>query len=126
MATRMSRVWIPSPLEQKCLRHLDTPGSWEVLRTAAHDEEEILSWRPFRRVFLFNMTLFAPILIAIFLLLEWKADAGPSEIFADLPVGLGVVLFLAAFLSIYVMHLYRRSWNRRARSRISVEAPISR
>lgn len=107
---------MPSPMEQKCLQHLDAPGSWAVLRTDKPDETDVLSWRPFRRVFAFNFVLFGIILTGIFLVLETKAGARLSDIEEDLPYGLGAVALLAATLGLYVTHLYRRSWNGRARS----------
>ncbi len=112
----MSRVWSPNPMERKCLEHLDASGSWRILNYERPDEAEVLSWRPFGRIFAFNFVLFAAILALLFFVLELSSGVAPSDLREDLPFGLGGVLVLSAALGVYATHLYRRSWNGRARS----------
>ena len=102
-------------MEQKCLQHLDAPGSWKVLRTSTPDRSDVLNWRPFRRVFGFNFMLFAIVFTAIFFALETTAEAGIAGIKEDLPYGIGAAIVLTVSMAAYVTHLYRRSWNKRAR-----------
>jgi hypothetical protein len=112
----MRKSWVPSPLEQKCLQHLDAPGSWKVLKTSLPQETDVLNWRPFRRIFGFNLVLFSIVFIAIFFGLERTVETDALGIKEDLPYGMGVALLLAVSFAFYVTHLYRRSWNSRARS----------
>lgn len=112
----MSRIWRPNQLERKCLEHLDAPGAWEILKAERPSEDEILSWRPFRRIFAFNFVLFGVLLTALFLGLEVASGTLPADIRQDLPWGLAIVAGIAIGFGLYVTHLYRRSWNGRARS----------
>lgn len=116
----MRKTWVPSAMERKCLQHLDAPGSWNILREERPDNAEILPWRPFRRIFGFNLTLFSVVLVALFFLVELASGMGATEIMDDLPYGLGFSLLVAIGLSLYVMNLYRKTWNRRA-SRLQAE-----
>jgi hypothetical protein len=101
-------------MEQKCLQHLDAPGSWEMLRTSSPERSDILGWSPFRRVFGFNLALFAIVFAGIFFGLEMSMEAGLAGIREDLPYGIGLVLVLSVSMAAYVTNLYRRSWNKRA------------
>jgi len=112
----MSKAWFPTQLEQKCLRQLDAPGSWQFLKVEPPEATDILRWRPFRRIFVFNFSLFALIMFVFFLLLERSVGGGVEGVQDDLPYGLGATFVLALALGFYSTHLYRRSWNRRARS----------
>lgn len=109
----MNKPWYPTPIERKCLQQLDTPNSWTILRTDPPEPEDILPWRPFRVVFFFNLVLFVVVLVGLFVVLEVVGD--PSGFREDAPYGLAISLVLAAGFSLYATHLYRRSWNRRAR-----------
>ena len=112
----MRKNWVPSPLEQKCLQQLDAPGSWKMLKTSLPHESDVLSWRPFRRIFGFNLVLFSIVFIAIFFGLERTAETDALGIKEDLPYGMAIALALTVSFAFYVTHLYRRSWNRRAYS----------
>lgn len=111
----MSKTWLPSELERKCLSHLDAPGGWGILRREEPPQDQVLPWSYFRRIFGFNLALFGGILTALFLFLEMTSGMTSADVRADLPVGILVVLLLAVALGLYVTHLYRRSWNGRAR-----------
>lgn len=111
----MSQPWIPTPIERKCLQHLDEPANWTILRSHRPDERDVLPWSPFRRIWVINFVQYLLILAAIFVGLESTVIARFAEIATDLPVGGVVVALVAAILAAYVTHLYRRSWNRRAR-----------
>lgn len=103
-------------MEQKCLRDLDAPNAWQFLRAAEPEQTDELPWRPFRRIFWFNLWLFAVIILALFLLFEKAASAEASEILADLPYGLAISIGVAAVMATYATNLYRKSWNDRAKS----------
>ena len=47
--------------------------------------------------------------------LEVASGVTLTDVREDLPIGGGVVMSLAAALGLYSAHLYRRSWNGRAR-----------
>lgn len=111
----MGKTWMPSELERKCLSHLDAPGSWQVLRRAEPERDQVLPWSYFQRVFGFNLLLFGGILTAIFLFLEFSSGVSAADVRADLPAGFAIVFGLAILMGLYVTHLYRRSWNGRAR-----------
>jgi len=110
------RAWTPTELERKCLQHLDAPGSWKLLKADQPTITDILSWTPFRRIFAFNFVLFAVVLTAIFFGLESVGGTESSDLRADLPYGLGIAAILAVGFSAYTVHMYRHSWNGRARS----------
>ena len=120
----MNRRWTPSPLEAKCLQHLDAPGSWEALRSATPDDSDVLSWRPFRRVFGFNFFLFLVVLLGLFFGLEKVMSTDPSDLQNDWPYGVGFSFGLAVLLGAYVTHLYRQSWNKRARQIQRLESAV--
>ena len=111
----MSQPWIPSDIEKKCLTHLDAPNAWTLLRRDPPNQEDILPWTYFSRVFVFNFPIFATILTAIFLGLELANGSNKAYILEDLPYGLAAVIVIATALSLYVTHLYRKSWNGRAK-----------
>jgi hypothetical protein len=110
----MNKRWAPSPLEVRCLEHLDAPGSWDALRTDTPRDSEILPWKPFRRVFAFNFGLFFVVLVGLFFGIEHTMSTDPSDLKTDLPYGIGFAFLLSVLLGSYVMHLYRQSWNKRA------------
>jgi len=98
------------------LERLDAPGAWEILKAERPNEDEVLPWRPFRRIFVFNFILFGLLLTLLFFGLEVASSTLPEDIRQDAPAGLGVVAAMATGFGLYVTHLYRRSWNGRARS----------
>ena len=106
--------WIPSSIEQTCLRHLDASENWSILRTARPSETEKLSWRPFLPIFVINFTQYFFVLSVIFVLIEIAGGMGMASINEDLPLGSVIVASIAVALGVYVTHLYRRTWNRRA------------
>ncbi|AIE84526.1 hypothetical protein [Fimbriimonas ginsengisoli] len=112
----MSKMWHPSPLEVKCLSHLDSAAGWKILGRERPPETDLLPWSPFQRIFLINFVQFALVLTLVFFLVENASGVGFGEIREDLPYGLGGVVVLASLLGAYVTYLYRRSWNKRARS----------
>jgi len=102
-------------MELKCLQHLDAPNSWDILRTAKPSEDDVLAWRPFRRVFGFNWILFSVVFVSLFFILEKSGGMGWADIREDMPYGLSLMFVLATGFAAYVTYLYRRSWNNRAR-----------
>jgi hypothetical protein len=111
----MVKRWSPTSLESKCLQHLDAAGSWEMLRAATPSVDDVLPWRPFRRVFGFNFGLFLAVFVGIFFVIEIPMATDAASIREDLPYGMAGALILTVLFSAFVMHLYRQSWNRRAR-----------
>lgn len=111
----MSQIWIPTPLERKCLSHLDEPANWAILRRDRPDERALLNWTPFWRIWLINFVQYVLILALLFVGLESTVVSRFSEVASDLPIGTATVVLIASLLAGYVTHLYRRSWNRRAR-----------
>lgn len=112
----MSEPWIPDALEQKCLEHLDAPGGWRMLHYEPPEPDQVLPWTPFRRIFLYNVALFAAVLTGVYVVIELGLGGGIAGVREDLGFGALFVGVLATLLALYSMHLYRRSWNRRARS----------
>lgn len=105
--------WNPSVLERKCLRDLDGEDSWpEILHEMRPDESEVQPWRPFRRIFYFNLFVFLPVTALAFLFVEF--GSGAPDLRGDALAGAICVLTATLLFSGYVTHLYRRSWNRRA------------
>lgn len=112
----MKAVWHPSPMELKCLRHLDATENWKILGREKPPKTDVLPWRPFRQIFVINFIQFVLILSVLFFLLETGSGMTMRDIQEDLPYGLGIAALFAIGLGLYVTHLYRRSWNRRAHS----------
>ena len=57
--------WAPNSMEKTCLKHLDQPGSWAVLRAEKPDETETISLIKLRVVFGYNLLLFAIVLVVV-------------------------------------------------------------
>lgn len=110
-----STFWIPTPIEIKCLDHLDHSENWSILREERPPEDMELSWRPFRRIWWINFAQYVIILAVLFAGLESTLGPSVSEVRSDLPYGIAAVLTIASALAGYVTYLYRRTWNRRAR-----------
>jgi len=115
--SRRADDWIPNAVELKCLRHLDPEENWSgILRQPKPPESQRLGWGPFRLIFVINMIQFTPILAILFVSLELTFGGGVTSLREDALVGSAIVVGLAAIMATYVTYLYRRSWNRRARS----------
>ena len=109
------KPWIPNSLEKKCLRDLDSRENWtNILKHERPDESQIQSWKPFRKIFAFNLVLFLGVLSLIFITLEFGQGVRFNEFREDLLGGTILVILTAASMALYVTHLYRRTWNRRA------------
>jgi hypothetical protein len=108
--------WQPNSLERTCLSHLDSPENWEnILKRPIPPQTQILPWTPFLKIFAFNLLLFTVVLGAL-LTVILVGTSGPQSLSEDLPIFIGFVLTSASFVAAYSTHLYRRSWNRRAKS----------
>ena len=108
-----SKPWRPSLLEKRCLQHLDSEENWRLLNRSKPPPEEELPWKPFGYIFRINIFLFA-VVFAILGVLGGVASAS-----LNLEWIVGTVVFggfAAAFMAFLSAFLYRRSWNRRARS----------
>lgn len=104
-------------MEEKCLRHLDSSENWTlVLKREKPDEWEILPWTPFWRIFVINFVQFVLVFGLLFVVYEYGLTGGQGSIKEDLPIGLSAVTTLTFGFALYVTGLYRRCWNRRARS----------
>lgn len=108
--------WQPNSLERTCLTHLDSPENWEnILKRPIPPQTEILPWTPFLKIFGFNLLLFTVVLGAL-LSVILVGTSGPQALAEDLPILIGFILVSACGVAAYSTHLYRRSWNRRAKS----------
>lgn len=108
--------WQPNSLERTCLSHLDSPENWEnILKRPIPPQTEILPWTPFLIIFGFNLLLFTVVLGAL-LSVILVGTSGPQALAEDLPILIGFILISATGVAAYSTHLYRRSWNRRAKS----------
>ncbi len=103
-------------MEEKCLRQLDRPGSWEYLKADKPDESEPISWRHVRRIFGFNLGVFLVVFAVLTGLVGVTSGADAAEIREDLPVAATFILAISCLMALYVANLYRRTWNRRAHS----------
>jgi hypothetical protein len=116
MMQRRGRPWIPSALEAKCLQHLDVAENWtSILKQPRPDEAERLGWRPFRRIFFFNLVVFLVATTAVFVFVELGGGGPASNIAEDKVPGGIVIAFVSVCLAAFVTNLYRRTWNRRAK-----------
>ena len=75
--------------------------------------EEELPWKPFRYIFFLNLVVFVAVFGPIAeLLLALSGPVSVDWFFITLALSLLPALLMACFAT----NLYRRSWNRRARS----------
>ena len=111
----MSSSWVPSSMEQTCLRQLDRPESWTILKCDRPEETDSITWRHVRRIFGFNAIVFAVIFGALLCIIAHGSGYDGSEFREDLPVGLASTLLISTAMAIYAANLYRKSWNRRAK-----------
>ena len=115
MIIRNPRDWNPNSVESTCLSHLDHAENWKILRRPRPEEDVIQGWSPFIAIFGINLAQFTLILGLLFVGLEFSQGGGLASLREDALIGSGVVVGVASLLAGYVTHLYRRSWNRRAR-----------
>ena len=115
MILRNPRDWTPNSVEATCLSHLDHEENWKILRRPRPEEDVIQGWLPFGPIFVINVVQFTLILGLLFVGLEFSQGGGISSLREDALIGTGAVVAIASLLAGYVTHLYRRSWNRRAR-----------
>jgi hypothetical protein len=114
-----SETWTPSQIEAQCLRHLDSAENWDsILKLPQPPEVQDISYRPFYRVFGFNLVLFSVTLTGVLIGAAW-GTLGPQDFSETIPWLVGLAILTAAGLSGYTCYLYRRSWNRRAKQRRS-------
>lgn len=107
--------WSPNSLETQCLRHLDSTENWEnVLKRPKPLESEHLSYRPFIKIFFINIVFFSTI-VTVLLSVVAIGTLGISGLREDLPLFFGFVSTVTIIMAAYTTHLYRRSWNRRAK-----------
>jgi hypothetical protein len=103
-------------MERKCLSHLDRVENWEYLHYPRPGEDEILPWKPFFPIFRYNLLLFTIVFALLFLLILFGSGVSERERSEDLLPGVAIVLALSIAFAFYVAHLYRKTWNRRART----------
>lgn len=73
-----------------------------------------IPWAPLGRIFGFNLTLFVPI-FGVLTVLGWQASGEAFDAAGFATVG-AATLVLGAGMAAYATSIYRRAWNRRARS----------
>ncbi len=112
---RNPRDWNPNSVESTCLSHLDHVENWKILRRPRPEEDATQGWIPFFPIFVINLVQFTGILGLLFVGLEFSQGGGITSLREDALIGGTAVVAVASLLAGYVTHLYRRSWNRRAR-----------
>jgi len=112
---KSSSTWIPSSMEQTCLKHLDRPGSWAALRSDQPEQTDLISWRHVRRVFRFNLGVFATAFTLLFGVVAVGSGYPLADFKEDLPAFVILTAAISGGMALYVTKLYQRSWNRRAR-----------
>ncbi|CAN5389823.1 hypothetical protein BH11ARM2_BH11ARM2_23900 [soil metagenome] len=122
--------WVPSSVEQRALDHLESESAWQWLGFERPDESERVGWRPFLKIFGFNVIVFLPVFLLLVVFGWHSMAADDPSMSLDAPTVLGLVAMIllpSAMAAAVVTGLYRRSWNRRARNleRESDEEPSS-
>lgn len=110
-----SYAWMPSPLEEKCLSHMDDDENWsKILGYERPAPSEPQGWKPFAKIFRINFALFFVVLGITFPGIVIGSGGTLSDL-AEYAVG-GSIIVLGASLGLagFVTHLYRKTWNRRA------------
>lgn len=106
--------WSPNAMERKCLAQLDSEQNWEqILKRPRPADSQLLDWRPFIKIFAFNLVFFSLVLTMLLVV----ASAGSMGIAAASELWRELAFFTAVAslgTALYTTHLYRRSWNRRA------------
>lgn len=106
--------WVPNSMEKKCLDQLDSSENWEsFIKSPKPPESEHLSWRPFFKIFLFNLAFFSLIVTLLFGVIA-AGTLGIGGLREDIVAFLALILTIAVATASYVTNLYRRTWNRRA------------
>ena len=101
-------------MEKRCLEQLDSVENWEkFLKTSKPSETEFLNWRPFIKIFLFNV-VFLGVIVMVLIAGVAVGTLGIETLKEDWPLILAFNLFVSIVAAIYTTNLYRRSWNRRA------------
>ncbi len=113
----MTKTWNPTSLEQRCLQQLDHAENWRMLDREKPSEDEVLPWKPFGRIFGFNLAVFGPVISVVFLAISLASGTDRSELLHpdNLIPGIGFILVTSLLMALFAASLYRRSWNRRAR-----------
>jgi hypothetical protein len=111
----MDKFWVPNSMEKTCLEHLDRVDNWKLLRAERPEETVILPWKPFRRIFLYNVSLFVLIFAVLFTVIGFGSRVGSEELKDDLLMGAVLTIVISSLMALYVTGLYRRTWNKRAR-----------
>lgn len=104
-------------MEQRCLAQLDQAENWRMLNRQRPPEDEILPWNPFRRIFGFNLAVFAVVIAVLLVAVSSASGMEKSEMIQSENL-IPEILFVAttsAIMALLAAGLYRRSWNRRAR-----------
>jgi hypothetical protein len=109
------RVRTANPLEKTCLAHLDQEENWKILRHERPSENTVLGWKPFVPIFRINLLLFLAVLGIAFVAIELGSGSSPQDLKDDAPIGVTLIILIAASMAAYVMSLYRTAWNRRAK-----------
>ena len=115
MSMTTTQNWIPSSMEQTCLKHLDSPGSWSRLKSPEPEQTDPMPWVAIRRIFNFNITLFGIAFALLFALLAGASGYSRSDFQEDLLPGVGIIVLLSGLMAGFAANLYRRAWNRRAK-----------
>ena len=119
----MTQSWNPLQLERRCLEQLDHADNWRLLDREKPYEDEILPWKPFGRIFRFNLTVFAPVITVLIALISVGSGTDLRELLQpdNLYPGLGFIAVTSLLMAWFAAGLYRRSWNRRARWLIKLD-----
>jgi len=112
---KRGKQWIPSSMEETCLRQLDRPGSWSWLRSEQPEQTDAITWRSVRRIFWFNFGLFITAIALVLTLLAHGSGYTSDDFKEDLLSGLFLTFLIAFGMAVFATNLYRRAWNRRAR-----------
>ncbi len=111
----MNDAWNPSSMESKCLQQLDATDNWRMLNRERPLENEVLSWKPFYRIFGFNFVLFLLVLSVLLSLIAVSSGFDARDLRENIITASATVGGIACAMSLYVTSLYRRVWNRRAK-----------
>ncbi|RYG36499.1 hypothetical protein EON81_09580 [bacterium] len=117
--------WVPSEIERRCLDQLSSEEAWKWIGMPRPDEASDITWRPFGKIFAFNVVVFLPVFLVL-TIFGWRSLAAEdSSMVLDTPSILtlaAVILVPTLVMAVLVVSIYRRSWNRRARGLRAEEA----
>ncbi|MFZ4507225.1 MAG: hypothetical protein ACOYON_05960 [Fimbriimonas sp.] len=110
-------AWNPRQIERRCLEQLDEAENWKLLNRPRPPESEVLSWQPFRRIFIFNVGVFGAVVALLLVVIGSASGMKASEALDPENSVPGAIVVLVGALTMGGLSawLYRRSWNRRAR-----------